>query len=108
MVKAVKRSLKYLPKCGLSLLEFDSAMKCIASTINNCPLHFNIQEDQVLTPNHLILGQSYDPVHPPNPLVEAPVAVLLTHVKSIVSRWFQRWSNVVLPNLLRIPKWSSG
>ena len=108
MVKAVKRSLKYLPTCHLSLLEFDSALKCIASTINNRPLHFNIQEDQVLTPNHLILGRSYDPVHPPNPLVEAPVAVLLTHVKSIVSRWFQRWSNVVLPNLLRIPKWSSG
>ena len=104
MVKAVKRSLKYLPTCHLSLLEFDSALKCIASTINNRPLHFNIQEDQVLTPNHLILGRSYDPVHPPNPLVEAPVAVLLTHVKSIVSRWFQRWSNVVLPNLLRIPK----
>ena len=106
MVKAVKRSLRYLPTCRLSLLEFDSALKCIASMINNCPLHFNIQEDQVLTPNQLILGRNYDPVYPPSPVVEAPVAVLLTHVRTIVGRWFERWNNVVLPNLLKIPKWN--
>ena len=35
------------------------------------------------------------------------MAILLTHVKAIVQRWFERWNNVVLPNLLRIPKWSS-
>ena len=107
MVKAVKRSLRYLPTCRLTLLEFDSAIKCIASTINNRPLHFNIQEDQVLTPNQLLLGCNYDPVHPPNQVVEAPVAVLLSHVRTIVGSWFQRWNNVVVPNLLKIPKWSS-
>ena len=80
MVKAVKRSLRYLPTSSLTLLEFDAAIKCIAFTINNRPLEFNIQESQVLTPNQLILGHNYDPVHPPSPVVEAHVSVLLTHV----------------------------
>ena len=107
MVKAVKRSLRYLPTCRLTLLEFDSAIKYIASTINNRPLHFNIQEDQVLTPNQLLLGCNYDPVHPPNQVVEAPVAVQLSLVRTIVNNWFQRWNNVIIPKLLKIPKWSS-
>ena len=80
----------------------------IAASINNRPLCFNIQEDQVLTPNHLLLGRSYDPEHPPTPLVEAPLTVLHTHIKSIVENWFARWQNVVLPNLMRIPKWNTG
>jgi hypothetical protein len=55
-----------------------------------------------------LLGRSYDPVHPPNPVIEAPLAVLFTHIKSILETWFVRWQNVVLPNLLRIPKWNTG
>ena len=106
MVKAVKRSLRYVPTCHLTLLEFDSAIKCIASTINNRPLEFNIQESQVLSPNQLLLGRNYDPVHPPNHVVEAPVAVLLTNVRAIVSSWFLRWNNVIISQLLKIPKWS--
>ena len=51
MVKATKRSLRYLPTSSLTLLEFDAALKNIASTINNRPLGFNIKEDEVLTPN---------------------------------------------------------
>ena len=105
MVKAVKRSLRYLPTCALTLLEFDAAIKSIASTISNRPLEFNIQENQVLTPNQLILGRNYDPVHPPSPVIEAHVSVLLSHVRAIVSSWFLRWNNVVIPQLLKIPKW---
>ena len=50
MVKATKRSLHYLPTSTLSLLEFDAAIKNIASTNNNFPLGFNVSEDEVLTP----------------------------------------------------------
>merc|ERR1712101_33660 len=56
MVKATKRSLRYLPTSLLSILEFDAVLKNIASTINNHPLGFNIIEDQVLTPNQILLG----------------------------------------------------
>ena len=52
MVKATKRSLRYLPTSSLTLLEFDTAIKNIALTINNRPLGFNVNEDDVLTPNH--------------------------------------------------------
>ena len=63
MVKATKRSLCYLPTSTLSLLEFDAAIKNIASTINNHPLGLNVSRDEVLTPNQLLLGRFYDPVH---------------------------------------------
>ena len=108
LVKAVKRSLKHLPVCRLSVLEFNAAIKSIAASINNRPLGFSVQEDKVLTPNHLLLGRTYDPVHPPAPLVEAPLTVLHNHVKSILESWFQRWQSIVLPNLMRIPKWNNG
>ena len=55
MVKATKRSLQYLPTSSLMLLEFDAAIRNIASTINNRPLGFNVTEDEVLTPNQLLL-----------------------------------------------------
>ena len=64
MVKATKRSLRYLPTSSLTLLEFDAAIKNIASTINNRPLGFNVNKDDVLTPNQLLLGRNFDPVHP--------------------------------------------
>ena len=60
MVKATKRSLCYHPTSTLLLLEFDAAIKNIASTINNCPLGFDISEDEVLTPNQLLLGRNYE------------------------------------------------
>ena len=88
MVKATKRSLRYLPTSSLMLLEFDAAIKNIASTINNHPLGFNVSEDEVLTPNQLLLGRNYDPVHPPAPVLEGNITVLLPHVRAIVSSWF--------------------
>ena len=88
MVKATKRSLCYLPTSTLLLLEFNATIKNIASTINNCPLGFNVSEDEVLTPNQLLLGRNYDPVHPPAPVLEGNISVLLPHVRAIVSSWF--------------------
>ena len=108
MVKATKRSLRYLPTSSLTLLEFDAALKNIASTINNRPLGFNINEDEVLTPNQLLLGRNFDPIHTPNPVMEANITVLLPHVRAIVSSWFQRWNNVVIPQLFKISKWETG
>ena len=107
MVKATKRSLRYLPTSSLTLLEFDAALKNIASTINNRPLGFNVSEDDVLTPNQLLLGRNYDPVHPPNGVIEANITVLLPHVKAILSSWFLRWNNIVIPQLFKISKWTS-
>merc|ERR1712105_543210 len=100
MVKATKRSLRYLPTSSLTLLEFDAAIKNIASTINNRPLGFNVSEDDVLTPNQLLLGRNYDPVHPPNGVIEANITVLLPS-------WFLRWNNIVIPQLFKISKWTS-
>ena len=108
MVKATKRSLKYLPTSSLTLLEFDAVIKSIASTVNNRPLGFNVNKDQVLTPNQLILSRNYDPIYPPNPVIDAHISVLLLHVKSIVSLWFSRWNNMVIPQLFKIPKWEKG
>merc|ERR1711867_25399 len=73
MVKATKRSLKYLPTSSLSLLEFDAALKNITSTINNQPLGFNTNEDEVLTPNQLLLGRNFDSIHPPDPVLETNI-----------------------------------
>ena len=102
MVKATKRSLRYLPTSSLTLLEFDAAIKNIASTINNRPLRFNVNEDDVLTPNQLLLGRNFDPIHPPKPILESNITVLLPHVRAIVSSWFIRWNNIVNPQLFKI------
>ena len=88
MVKPRKRSLRDLPTSTLPLLEFDAAIKNIAFTINNCLLGFNVSEDEVLTPKQLLLGRNYDPVHPPAPVLEGNISVLLPHVRAITSSWF--------------------
>ena len=103
-----KRSLRYLPISSLTLLEFDAAIKNIVSTINNRPLGFNTNEDEVLTPNQLLLGRNFDPIHPPEPVLEAHITVLLPHVRAIVSSWFTRWNNEVIPQLFKISKWETG
>ena len=82
MVKATKTYIHYLPRSSLTLLEFDSALKNIASTINNCPLGFSAAEDAVLTPTQLLLGWNYDPTHPS---LEVHFTVLLPHVRTIIS-----------------------
>ena len=89
-------------------MEFDAAIKNIASTINNRPLGFNVNEDDVLTPNQLLLGRNFDPVHPPEPVLESNIAVLLPHVRAIVSSWFVRWNNIIIPQLFKISKWETG
>ena len=40
MVKATKKSPRYMPTSSLSILEFDTVLKNIASTINNCTVHY--------------------------------------------------------------------
>ena len=62
-----------------------------------------MSEDEVLTPNQLLLGSNYDPVHPPAPVLEGNITVLLPHVQAIVSSWF-----VVIPQLFWISKWEVG
>ena len=108
MVKATKRSLRYLPTSTLTILEFDAVLKNIASTINNRPLGFNTMEDQVLTPNQLLLGRNYDPIHPPDSTREVNITVLHSSLRNIVSSWFKRWNNTVVPQLFKIPKWDAG
>ena len=108
MVKATKSSLRYLPTSSLTLLEFDAAIKNIASTINNRRLGFNVKKDDVLTPNQLLLRRNFDPVHPPEPVLEANITVLLPNVRAIVSSWFVLWINVVIPQLFKISKWETG
>ena len=102
MVKETKRSLHYLPTSSLSILEFYAILKNIASAINNCPFGYNATEDQVLTPNQLLLGCNYDAVHPPDSTREVNITVLLPQVPAIVSSWFERWNNVVVPQLFKI------
>ena len=87
MVKATKIYLRYPPTSSLTLLEFDAALKNIASTINNWPLGFNTNEDEVLTPNQLLLGRNFDPIHPPDLVLETNITVLLPHIREIVSSW---------------------
>ena len=105
MVKATKRSLRYLPTSSLSILEFDAVLKNIASTINNRPLGFNTTEDQVLTPNQLLLGRNYDATLPPDSTREANISALHSSFRGIVSSWFKRWNNTVVPQLFKISKW---
>merc|ERR1712105_419046 len=38
---------------------------------------------------------------------EANITVLLPHVKAILSSWFLRWNNIVIPQLFKISKWTS-
>ena len=108
MVKATKRSLRYLPTSSLTLLEFDAALKNIASTINNRPLGFNINEDEVSTPNQLLLGRNFDLIHPQDLVMEANITVLLPHFRAIVLSWFLWWNNMVIPQLFKIYKWEMG
>ena len=88
MVKATNQSLCYIPTSFLTLLEFDAAIKNVASTINNRPPGLNVNEDDMLIPIQLLLGRNYDPVHPPSSVVEANITVLLPHAWAIVSSWF--------------------
>ena len=108
MVKATKRSVRYLPTSSLTLLEFDAALKNIASTINNQPLGFNINKDEVLTPNQLHLGGNIDPIHPPDLVIETNIAVLLPNVRAIMSSWFLWRNNMVIFQLFKISKWETG
>ena len=96
MVKAVKRSLRYLPSANLTMLEFDCMLTSIASTINNKPLGFNISSGEVLTPNQLILGRAYDPELPPSNPSMVPIPALHSHLRNVVSTWFKRWETLVL------------
>ena len=88
MIPMTKRSLCFLPRSTLSILECDAVLKNIVSTINNRPLGFNLIEDHVLTPNQLLLGHNYTPIHPPASKLEANITVLLPQVKAIMSSWF--------------------
>ena len=81
MVKVTKRSLHYLPTSSLSILEFDAVLKNIASTIYNRPLGFNTSEDQVLTPNQLLLGRNYDVTLPPESMREVKITVPIRCMK---------------------------
>ena len=101
-------SLRYLPTSSLSILEFDAVLKNIASKINNRSLGFNTMEDQVLTPNQLLLGRNYDPILPPDSMREANITVLHSSLRNIVSLWFKRWNNTVVPQLFKISKWEVG
>ena len=102
MVKTLKRSLRYFPTSSLSIMEFDCALKQIASTVNNRPLGVLTTEDSILTPNQLILGRNYDPTHP-GP--EVHLDVLLPHVRNIVNNWFDRWNNTVVPEMFKVSRW---
>ena len=73
-----------------------------ADSINNLPLGFNVSKDEVLTPNQLILGQNYDKIHPANTALVGKITIMLPHVRSIVSSWFTRWNNIVIPQLCEI------
>ena len=67
-----------------------------------------MMEDQVLTPNQLLLGRNYDATLPPDSMREANITVLHTSVRGIVSSWFKRWNNTVVPQLFKIPRWEVG
>ena len=103
MVKATKRSLRYLPTSSLTLLELDAAIKNIASTINNHSLGINVNKDDVLILIQLLLGRNFNPIHPPKPVLESNITVLLPHVRVIVSSWFIRWNNISFPSSSRSP-----
>ena len=105
MVKAIKRSLVYLPTNNISYTEFDCVIQQICSVINNRPLGFLKDSEEILCPNHLMLGRTYDPVLPHNQLSDIPVTALHSHVKNVINGWFERWNCLVLPRLYNISKW---
>ena len=104
MVNATKRSIRYLLLNSLTLFKFDSALRNITSTINNCPMGFNVNEDTVLTPNQPLLGCNYHPIHPTTHRPKVNLTVLLPHTQSIVSSRFVCWNNTVVPQLFWISK----
>ena len=65
-------------------------------------------EDQVLTPNQLLLGRNYNATLPPDSTREANITVLHSSVRGIVSSWFKHWNNTVVPQLFKISKWEVG
>ena len=95
MVKAVKRSLMYLPTTNLTYSEFDCVCHQICSTINNRPLGFHKDSEEIFMPNQLITRRVYDPVLPPSSLSSVPLTALHSHLKSVVTGWFDRWQVAV-------------
>ena len=85
-------------------MEFECALKQIASTVNNRTLGVLTTEDSVLTQNYLILGHNYDVTHPPVPGPEVHLTVLFPHVRNIINNWFDRWNNVVVPGMFKVSK----
>ena len=47
----------------------------------------------------------YDAALPPDSTREANITVLHSSVSGIVSSWFKRWNNTVVPQLFKISKW---
>ena len=53
-----------LPNFKLSLLEFKTLIAEITTSINNRPLGILQNDQQPLTPNHLLLGRNFSPIAP--------------------------------------------
>ena len=104
MVKMVKRSLRYLPSSQLSLLELDCVLQQIAASINNRPLGFLHSQENILTPNQLLLGRCQDSILPIHNVGDLSVLSLQSFVKAVYKDWFVRWESYVLPRLFENPK----
>ena len=101
---------KELDNHRLSFVQWETLGIQIANSINNLPIGLGNKTDQVenldiLTPNHLILGRNNDrcPTHPFE-LSSDHKKIIDSNVR-IFRAWFNTWLVSYVPSLIDRPKW---
>merc|ERR1712089_3068 len=100
IVKQLKSSFKMLPNFMLTLLEFRTIINEITTSINNRPLGILQNDQQPLTPNHLLLGRNFSPIAPGTSInADTSLLGLKDYIKDVYKTWWSRWEAEVLPKL---------
>ena len=108
LVKQLKSSFKMLPNFKLSLLEFKTLINEITTSINNRPLGVLQNEQQPLTPNHLLLGRNFSPIAPElSTNADSSLLGLKSYIQDVYKTWWSRWEAEILPSLfIPGPEWN--
>ena len=108
IVKQLKSSFKMLPNFKLSLLEFRTLINEITTSINNRPLGILQNDQQPLTPNHLLLGRNFSPIASETSInADSSLIGLKGYIQEVYTTWWSRWEAEILPKLfIPGPKWN--
>ena len=110
-IQQIKKSVsKNLNNRRLSVLQWETLGAQISNSINNLPIGVGskcemLENLDILTPNHLILGRNNDRCPTlPLELTRDHKKIIDTNVK-LFNAWFSSWLISYVPSLIDRPKW---